>query len=86
VITPSSGGSHPCDVGENTVPPNATRSGNRTTALVDSGVSWDATWSVSSFGNDFLISKIGPDGSSTQFWDVEVNKRGRTSWRLPVAG
>ena len=40
LATPSSGGPHPCDVGENTVPSSATRAGTPTTALADSGVSW----------------------------------------------
>jgi len=75
LATPSSLGAHPCNVGENTAPPSTTRAANPTTALAASGVSWDATWSESSFGNDFLISRIGPDASGAAFWAVFVNAR-----------
>src|SRR5215218_6081480 len=75
LTTPSSLGAHPCNVGENTAPPSTTRAANPTTALAASGVSWDATWSESSFGNDFLISRIVPDASGAAFWAVFVNAR-----------
>ena len=75
LTTASSGGPHPCNVGENTATPSATRAATPTTALAASGVDWDATWSASGFGNDFLISRIGPDASGAAFWAVFVNDR-----------
>ena len=36
---------------------------------------WDATWSASGFGNDFLISRIGSDANGSAFWAVFVNDR-----------
>jgi hypothetical protein len=71
LATASSGGPHPCDVGENLTPPTATRAGNPTTALADSGVSWDATFDPN-FA-DFLISRVGTDVAGTAFWGVAVN-------------
>ena len=75
--TPSSGGPHPCDVGENTTPPSATRAATPTTALADAarsaGLSWDATWSPSF--TDFLVNQVGTDVAGTAFWGVAVNDK-----------
>jgi hypothetical protein len=77
IETRSSGGPHPCDVGENQAAPTATRAGTPTTALVDaassSGLFFDATWSPSFF--DFLIDQVGPDVAGTAFWALIVNNR-----------
>jgi hypothetical protein len=43
LATTSSGEPHPCNAGQNLAPCTAVRAGNPTTALADSGVSWDAT-------------------------------------------
>ncbi len=71
LATASSGGPHPCNVGQNLTPPTAERAGNPTTALADSGVSFDATFD-SGF-SDFLINRIGGDVAGTAFWGVAVN-------------
>ena len=71
LATPSSGGPHPCNVGQNSAAPTAVRAATPTTALADSGVSWDATWNTSFV--DFLVSRIGADVAGTAFWGVAVN-------------
>jgi uncharacterized protein DUF4430 len=80
LATPSSGGPHPCDVGENTSPPSAIRSATPTTALADSGLPWDAAFSTA-FGNEFLVSQIAGEGSQTSFWQVNINGQ-----ETPVGG
>jgi len=76
--TASSGGAHPCDVGENSATPTALRAPTPTTALADSGVSWDATWSPTFF--DFFVSRVGTDVNQPvapfASWGVAVNYAG----------
>jgi hypothetical protein len=78
LATASSGGAHPCDVGENSATPAATRAPTPTTALADSGVSWDATWSPTFF--DFFVSRVGTDvnqpAAPFASWGVAVNFTG----------
>ena len=80
INTPSSGGSHPCDVKDNGSNGGfGVSSGTPTTALRDAavahGLTFDATWS--SEYNDFLVSEVGPDlnGGAPEYpsWGYAVN-------------
>jgi hypothetical protein len=81
-VTTASGGTHPCDVGENLNPNTAQRAGNPTTALIDAaahlGLPFDAQWFPSTpAGGDFFVSRVGSDvnGNAPPFpsWGVAVN-------------
>ena len=74
--TASSGGPHPCNVGQNTTPNSAVRAGNATTALDTAarGIpgGWDGDWFASL--TDFQPSRIGPDAATASaFWGLAVN-------------
>jgi hypothetical protein len=80
ISTPSSGGSHPCDVKDNGSNGGfGVSSGTPTTALhaaaVAQGLNFDATWS--SEYNDFLVTEVGPDanGGAPEYpsWGYAVN-------------
>jgi hypothetical protein len=80
ISTPSSGGSHPCDVKDNGSNEGfGVSSGTPTTALHDAaiadGLKFDATWS--STYKDFLVTEVGPDanGGPPEYpsWGYAVN-------------
>jgi hypothetical protein len=82
VTTPSGGGPHPCDVGQNLNPNTATSAGNPTTALIDAaahlGLPFDAQWFPSTpAGGDFFVSQVGSDVNQSvapfASWGVAVN-------------
>jgi hypothetical protein len=81
-VTTASGGTHPCDVGENLNPNTAARAGTPTTALIDAaaalGLPFDAQFFPSTpAGGDFFVSRVGSDvnQSAPPFasWGVAVN-------------
>jgi hypothetical protein len=81
-VTTASGGTHPCDIGENLNPNTAQRAANPTTALIDAaaqlGLPFDAQWFPSTpVGGDFFVSRVGADvnGNAPPFpsWGVAVN-------------
>jgi hypothetical protein len=80
ISTPSSGGSHSCDVKDNGSNEGfGVSSGTPTTALHDAaiadGLKFDATWS--STYKDFLVTEVGPDanGGPPEYpsWGYAVN-------------
>jgi hypothetical protein len=81
-VTTASGGTHPCDVGENLNPNSAARAGTPTTALIDAaaalGLPFDAQWfPTTPVGGDFFVSQVGSDVNQNAppfaSWGVAVN-------------